>query len=181
MGADEGRAERFRAVYEEHADRVARYAARRTDGEGVLDVVSETFLVAWRRFDEMPSDALPWLFATARRVIANRRRSSARRQALRLKLATERASTVDPAIPGDLHEVDRRLLAAIRDLPERQREAFVLVAWDGLETSRAARAAGCSVPTFRMRFHRARRRLMTQIGLDGAPASDVRRTMKESR
>lgn len=181
MRADEARAERFRGVYEQHADRVARYAARRTTADDVLDVVSETFLAAWRRFDDVPSDALPWLFATARRVIANGRRSSTRRRALRQKLVAEPGWVADVASPGDLPEVDRRLLAAIRDLPERQREAFMLVAWDGLGPSRAARAAGCSVPTFRMRFHRARHRLMTQMGFDIPATNDVRRTMKESR
>ncbi|HEX2293719.1 MAG TPA: sigma-70 family RNA polymerase sigma factor [Actinomycetota bacterium] len=182
MGADEGRRQRFRVVYEDHAARVARYAARRTDPDDVLDVVSETFLVAWRRFDDVPPDPLPWLLATARRVIANRRRSSTRRRALGQKLAIDAASAAETGSFADLPEVDRRLLEAIRALPPRQREAFMLVAWDDLDPTRAARSAGCNVATFRMRLHRARRRLRNQMTLDPRPATaDVPSTTKEPR
>jgi RNA polymerase sigma-70 factor (ECF subfamily) len=183
MGAEEGRRQRFRVVYEDHAARVARYAARRTEADEVLDVVSETFLVAWRRFDDVPPDPLPWLLGTARRVIANRRRSSTRRRALGRKLAADAVTAVERASPLDAHEVDRRLLAAIRDLPPREREAFMLVAWDDLDASRAARAAGCSAATFRMRLHRARRRLRERVAVSGPEITptDVRATAEEPR
>jgi DNA-directed RNA polymerase specialized sigma24 family protein len=46
MGRDESREARFRALYREHLDAVARYAARRVDHPEVPDVVSEAFLVA---------------------------------------------------------------------------------------------------------------------------------------
>jgi RNA polymerase sigma-70 factor (ECF subfamily) len=66
----------------------------------------------------------------------------------------------------ELSEIDRRLLAAIRDLPAAEREAFVLVAWDDLDSTRAAKVAGCSAATFRMRLHRARRRLKQRMASD---------------
>jgi DNA-directed RNA polymerase specialized sigma24 family protein len=61
---------RFRELYELHASTVARYAARRVPIDDVHDVLSETFLTAWRKLDAVPEDAVPWLFATARRHIA---------------------------------------------------------------------------------------------------------------
>src|SRR5262245_30311394 len=52
------------------------------------DGAADVFLVAWRRLDELPDGAAawPWLYATARRVIANQRRSSRRRAALQERL-----------------------------------------------------------------------------------------------
>lgn len=162
MRSDAGsREDRFRSLYEDHADRVAGYAARRAAPADVGDVVAETFLVAWRRLDEVPRDALPWLLATARGTLANRHRAARRRRALAERLTAQPANATEHD-PGHA-DVDRRLLAAIAELPEAEREAFLLVAWDGLGGSRAARAAGCSAATFRMRLHRARRRLRRHV------------------
>ena len=163
MRRDERREVRFRGLYGEHLDAVARYAARRVDQTEVHDVVSETFLVAWRRLEDVPADALPWLFATARGVISNRRRSSLRRRALGTKLALQVATPPDAP---DRDAVDEALLAAIAALPDAEREAFVLVAWDGLDPARAALAAGCADGTFRMRLHRARARLRQELEAD---------------
>ena len=49
--------------------------------------MAETFLVAWRRLDDVPADALPWLYGVARRVLANQRRSADRGAALERRLA----------------------------------------------------------------------------------------------
>ena len=58
------------------------YALRRTDNtDDAADVLAETFLVAWRRPDEIPPgpQARLWLYGTARRVLANQRRAERRR------------------------------------------------------------------------------------------------------
>lgn len=105
---------------------------------------------------------MPWLFVTARKLIANRHRSIERKRALHDKVAADvRWVLEDQAQPA---EIDRRLLDAIAELPPSEREAFMLVAWDGLDVRRAAKAAACSTGTFRVRLHRARRRLKDQIG-----------------
>jgi RNA polymerase sigma factor (sigma-70 family) len=148
-------------MFMEHYPHVLAYARRRSS-EDAADVVSEVFLTAWRRLDEMPADALPWLFAVARRTIANARRSTARR------------STLPIADPGSVSDtastvIERAEVAeAFRRLSERDREVLMLVAWDGLTPARAARVLGCSVPTFHVRLHRARARLAR--ALDGGHA-----------
>jgi RNA polymerase sigma factor (sigma-70 family) len=177
----ESRERRYRSFYDEHGAAVLRYIARRVPRDDVHDVFSETFLVAWRRQDEIPHDAVPWLFAVARRTIANGRRASRRRNALDEKLATSFVTAqVEPGAPD---EIDHELLAAIRRLPNAEREAFMLVAWDGLRPARAARAAGCSGPTFRVRLHRARRRLRNELTHRDAPSTSSltlsRRQMEE--
>lgn len=151
------RAERFEALFREHYAAVRAYALRRASPESAQDSVGEAFLVAWRRLDEVPQDALPWLFATCRRTLANERRSARRAGALAARVAAEPiAVALDPAeVVGDGDMVR----AALGSLRERHREAIMLTAWEGFAPDRAARAAGCSRGTFAVRLHRARREL----------------------
>ena len=128
--------------------------------------MAETFLVAWRRLDDVPDDPLPWLLVVARNTIANQRRSAARRHrtltevALRQRL--EQASS--DAAPEDVAVTRATMIAALATLTATEREALLLTAWDGLDDVDAARVAGCSPRTFRVRLHRARRRLDHAVG-----------------
>src|SRR4051794_31069206 len=81
------REDRFEEVFREHYDAVRGFAFRRVPGDLAQDAVAETFLVAWRRLDDVPADALPWLYGVARRVLANQRRSADRSSALERRLA----------------------------------------------------------------------------------------------
>ena len=81
------REDRFEELFREHYGAVRGYALRRAPADLAQDAVSETFLVAWRRLDDVPADALPWLFGVARRVLANQRRSADRSSALERRLA----------------------------------------------------------------------------------------------
>lgn len=158
---DDDRRARFDALFAEHYRAVRAYVLRRAVAGAVDDVLAETFLVAWRRVDAVPADALPWLLGVARRVLANQRRAEARRGALieQLRDALPRSPRLDPspALAGPLG-------AALASLSEREREALLLVAWEGLEPRRAARVVGCTSAAFRGRLHRARRRLAAQLG-----------------
>src|SRR2546423_7741391 len=66
------REERFNRLYEEHFEAVRRYVWRR-EPSIADDVVAETFLVAWRRLDDLPVSARPWLIGVARNVRPNLR------------------------------------------------------------------------------------------------------------
>src|SRR4051794_28825364 len=143
--------ERFAALYEAHAAAVLAYARRRVGEEEAEDVLSETFLVVWRRRERVPEDALPWLYAVAGNVIRNRLRAARRRTALTARLAAQ------PAVVDEGR--DPRLFAALARLKPIDREALLLVAWEELEPERAARAAGCSHAAIHVRLHRARKRL----------------------
>jgi RNA polymerase sigma-70 factor (ECF subfamily) len=144
----------FEAVFVEYHDAVTRFAVRRVPEEAVHDVVSETFLTAWRRYDDMRGDPLPWLLGIARRISANQLRGNERRSALVERLGGEARIR-----GGDSSEPDGELLEALASLPERDREALLLVAWDGLSNKQAATVVGCSAPAFAVRLHRARGRL----------------------
>jgi RNA polymerase sigma-70 factor, ECF subfamily len=152
----------FEDLFSTHYRAVRAYAMRRGAGAALEDVLAETFLVAWRRVDEVPADPLPWLLGTARRVLANQRRGGRRRAALGNRLREDLAT--DPggglSLPPGLSD---ELAAALAKLSDRQREALLLVAWEGLSPQQAACAAGCSAATFRVRFHRARQQVAAHL------------------
>jgi RNA polymerase sigma-70 factor (ECF subfamily) len=51
-------------------------------------------------------------------------------------------------------------------LSPRDREAVLLLGWDGLSNRQAAKVLGCSVATFAVRLHRARTRLAAALDSD---------------
>jgi len=80
---------RFELLYQEHAGSVLTFARRRIAAADADDVVADVFLAAWRRWDEVPRDPLPWLLGIARGALANRHRGEARASALRDRLRSE--------------------------------------------------------------------------------------------
>jgi RNA polymerase sigma-70 factor (ECF subfamily) len=156
-------------LFRENYPEVRAYALRRAPHEAAQDAVSETFLVAWRRLDDVPDDALPWLFGVARRTLANQRRSAGRGQALEQRLASASA-VAGPTDPADKVGDTELVRLALARLSENDREALTLVAWHGLTGPRAAAAAGCSRAAFAVRLHRARARLARELEqLEAAP------------
>lgn len=148
---------RFETLYAAHAGAVLAYARRRGAAGDADDVVAEVFLIAWRRMGDVPDDARGWLLAVARRVQANARRGSSRQEALQERIASE-----SRAQPADAPE-DGRLLAALATLREDDREALLLVAWEGLSHRQAAEVLGVRESTFGVRVHRAKRRLIRAL------------------
>lgn len=168
------REDRFETLFGNHYPAVRAYALRRTSPDAAQDVVAETFLVAWRRLDEVPADALPWLYGVARRVLANQRRSAERGDALARRLAGS-TSGAAPEDPGERAGDAELVRLALGRLPEPSREALMLVAWHGLSGARAARAAGCSRAAFAVRLHRARGRLAAELAaLEPPTVSNVK-------
>jgi RNA polymerase sigma factor (sigma-70 family) len=146
------------ALWHDWHRHVLSYALRRTDPATAEDVVAETFVIAWRRLDDVPEPPLPWLLGVARRVLANQRRAERRRRALvdRLSVRASAPSALDGA-PQD------RALTALAALGERDREALLLHAWEGLDHAEAGTVLGCSAATFAVRLHRARRRFEREL------------------
>jgi RNA polymerase sigma-70 factor (ECF subfamily) len=174
---------RFGGLYRDQGRAILAYALRRVeDPEDAADVVAETFLVAWRRLDEVPigAGARLWLFAVARRVIANRHRAARRRSRLGERLAeslrTELATRPAPA--GEAAEA----LRAIGGLGDDDRELLLLVSWEELSPGEAAKVLGISSLAARSRLHRARRRLralLEQSDSAGSRGSEL--DMEEAR
>jgi RNA polymerase sigma factor (sigma-70 family) len=174
--ARDSRSRRFEAIFQSTHSRVLTYALRRSAIRNAAeDVVSETFLVAWRRFDAIPEEPLPWLLGTARKVLANQRRSTRRRDALGPRVALETAEPTDRATPVAEQIEERQAFAqAFASLPVRDREVLSLVAWEGLEPREAAQVMDCSAATFSLRLFRARQRLLKELRTEemGGPVNE---------
>ena len=167
--------ERFVELWRQYGPRVLAYALRHVDPDSAQDVLSETFLTAWRRLADVPNQPLPWLLVVARNTIANVRRSSARQA--RLVTELERLQQVaEPAAAADVPLTQREaVLARLAELTPREREALLLVTWDGLSPKQASTVADCSLPAFHVRLFRARQRLQAGLDLGPAPATEPSR------
>jgi RNA polymerase sigma-70 factor (ECF subfamily) len=160
------RRDRFQTLYEENYERLLGYALRRAGREDAADVVAETFLVAWRRLDEVPTgeEARLWLYGTARRVLANQQRGDRRRERLAGRVRTHVVHEVEHG-PAD-SEFEGAAAAFARLRPD-DRELLALVAWEGLDAGEVARVCGCSRNAARIRLHRARRRFARELARAG--------------
>jgi RNA polymerase sigma-70 factor (ECF subfamily) len=160
---------RFEELYRQHVGDVAAYALRRTSPDVAEDVVADTFLVVWRRLERVPDKPLPWLYAVARRTLANHRRSAARLESL-----TQRLQFEFRAVPPN--PVDGGLLDALRSLRGDDREVLMLIAWEGLTPTEAAQALDCSPVACRIRLHRARKRLARALDHPVRPSGELSTT-----
>ena len=175
------RQERFRELYSAHVDAVLGYSLRRVDRpEDAGDVVSETFLVAWRRISDVPDGegARLWLYGVARRTLANHRRGEGRRTALGDRLRHDLSTTV----PDHSFAVTEQetLRAALARLADRDREILELAAWEELEPREIAEVLGISSVAVRSRLSRSRARLRQVLshvpGNDPPPAGHLSST-----
>ncbi|MGH3009890.1 MAG: RNA polymerase sigma factor [Gaiellaceae bacterium] len=167
---------RLEALFRRHYRDVAVYVRRRAEPDLVDDVVAETFLVAWRRLEEVPINARPWLIGVARKTLSTQRRSTGRRRSLvtRLEAAQRSAEQSDQSTELGVAEALMRLSA-------KDREAITLVAWEGLTPSEAALVIGQSSIAFRVRLHRAKARLREQLDTQGAPTAPPTLSSREIR
>ena len=165
---DERRRCAFEQLFADHLRTVSAYVRRRASADEVDDVVAETFLVAWRRLEDVPPEPKGWLLGVARRVLANQRRATARRAAL----TASAAATMSPG--AHAAEGGSRALRALAKLSERDRDLLLLAAWDGLTADEIAAVVGCSRAAAKVRLHRARRRLQRKLAeLDTVDADAV--------
>src|SRR5215471_9776953 len=129
----------FGLIYDRHAPTVLRYLGRRVGAEIAEGLVGELFRVAFERrrtFDASRVSALPWLYGIGSNLLLKHRRSEARRL---------RASA--------------RMAAAGEALPDDERLALLLFAWEDLSYQDVAEALELPIGTVRSRLTRARTRL----------------------
>lgn len=164
----------FEALYRATAPRVYAYARRHVGADLAEDVVAETFAVAWRRRDRVPDDALPWLLVTARNLISNHRRTAARADRLWFDAVRELWHRPVAADPQDVVAARSLALHALAACTRPEREALLLVAWDGLKPAQAAAVAGCSTRAFTVRLSRARKRFTRALEAQDCSAEPER-------
>lgn len=163
--------EEFAALFDRHAVKVHRYAARRISPQVADDIVSETFLVAFDKrttFDLNMVDAVPWLLGIATTLL----KQHARREAVAWKgMIAEIAADVVPdaiELAGARMDAERsvkRISTALRRLSPGDRDVVLLYAWGDLDYAGISLALGIPVGTVRSRLNRARRLLRSALDI----------------
>ena len=159
-----GDRDRYAALVERYRDRYARYAARMLgSADAAEDAVQDAFV---RAFDQLaqckePEKFVGWFFLILRnRCFAERRRD-------RTSAPLEAAETVAAAdrTDGGAETAERRraLQQALLELTPDQREVFVLKHVEGLSYGEIAERLSTSVPSLKMRMHRAYDKLREQL------------------
>ncbi|MEV4114996.1 RNA polymerase sigma factor [Nonomuraea sp. NPDC049695] len=166
--------EEFGAMFTAYRARVHAYAVSRCGLQLAEEVVSETFMVAWRRRGEMPAGAgLPWLLGVARNVTRGLYRDELRRAALDETLRVW-AGQADPDVADEVTE-RAAVLRGLATLSDADKEVLTLVAWHGLTSAQAAEVVGSTRSAFFVRLHRARRRL--EAAMDDAMTAPRQRAL----
>ncbi|HEX5671780.1 MAG TPA: sigma-70 family RNA polymerase sigma factor, partial [Acidimicrobiia bacterium] len=153
---------RFTDIYRRFGQPIHAYCARRTADSQVADAVADTFLVAWRRIDQVPDGdaALPWLYGVAYRVISHQWRHRARSRRLKDRLRS--LAQVDEMAPDVLlvrSEEHRVVLAASARLRPIDQEILRLTLWEELSHADVALVLGIEVTAVKQRAYRARQNL----------------------
>lgn len=156
----------FSEIFERHVRPVGGYVRRRVGEDAVDDVLSETFLVAFRRrasFDHRHESALSWLLGIATRLVKSHRALEARQWRA---FQASSADAVDEHMPHaasdsrlDVNAALRALAPRIAALSTKERDTLLLHAWADLTYEQIAAALGVPVGTIRSRLNRIRRKL----------------------
>ena len=160
---------RFDALFASYRADMVAYCSWRADGAtDAQDAAAEVFLTAWRRLDQVPEGeaARVWLYATARKVLANQRRSNRRRMALQERLTVQAAP-----VSTEPTEDEALVREALRRLGPQDGEVLLLAEWEGLSPAQIAVVLDCLTVTARGRLHRARRRF--QAAFEDLRAGDA--------
>ncbi len=157
----------FELIYTTHYDAVLRYCLRRSSMQDALDAAGETFAVAWRRRDALPSDRpLPWLYGTAKRVLSNQRRSTARQSKTVRRMRPEHGFEPGPEAQAVHHAEVAEILDALDRLGPDDREIIRLAGWEELPRDGIAEVLGCSPNAATKRLHRALNHLAAELGTE---------------
>jgi RNA polymerase sigma-70 factor (ECF subfamily) len=171
IGRSLGEPEAFGAIYDRHAPALLRFLSRRAGARIAEGLVGELFRIAFERrktFDTSRSSALPWLYGIGSNLLLKHRRDEARRLRANARMAA------DDAVDGrsSARAIEARLLFprvadAIEALPDDEREALLLFAWEELPYQSMAEALDLPIGTVRSRLNRARAHLRELIKPSG--------------
>jgi RNA polymerase sigma-70 factor (ECF subfamily) len=154
----------FGAIFARHAEAILRYAARRAGREAAEGLIGEVFRVAFERrksYDTSYPSARPWLYGIAANLLSKHRRAEARRLRANARLLAEQVASDSgrAARTADTQHLLAQIVDRIEALPEGEREALLLYAWEELPYEEIAAALSVPVGTVRSRLNRARARL----------------------
>jgi RNA polymerase sigma-70 factor, ECF subfamily len=169
LDGESERRRRIEELFARHGGTVYAFARRRASAADADEIVSDTFLVAWRRLDAVPAEPLPWLLNVARHSLANRARSEVRQAALQTRIAGLARTPAASDPHDDAAVLTARVARALDALSPAEYDALTLLAWEGLTPDEVATVLGCSRAAVYLRLARARRRFRRSMDDDADP------------
>jgi RNA polymerase sigma factor (sigma-70 family) len=161
----------FSALFDRHATTMFRYFVRRVGPDDADSLLGELFRIAFEKragFDTARAEARPWLYGIASNLLARHRQREARRLDATARLVRTSVTTSDLFTEVDARVDASRLWTevaeAIATLPQGERDALLLFAWEGMPYDQIATALAVPVGTVRSRLNRARGRLRELVG-----------------
>jgi RNA polymerase sigma-70 factor (ECF subfamily) len=157
---------RFEAIWRQHRRQVLAYCLRRAPSADAEDACAETFLVVWRRIDEIPPDprTVLALYGIARRVLSNQSRSFHRRGRLHTKLTNLGVAPPDDPLHVVVQSADDRAVSdAVQRLKTTDREIVMLDVWEDLSRAEIAEVMGMTRAAVDQRIHRAYQKLARSL------------------
>ena len=154
----------FGGIFDRHGTTLHRYLVRRVGASDADGLLGELFRIAFERrdaYDTARAEARPWLYGIATNLIARHRRSEGRRLRATARLTVDRGDDhIDHVVEAiAASQLLPDVVAAIAELPEGERDALVLHAWEQLGYDEIATALDIPIGTVRSRLNRARTRL----------------------
>jgi RNA polymerase sigma factor (sigma-70 family) len=153
---------RFEAIWREHRHQIMAYCLRRASSADADDACAETFLVVWRRIDDIPPapKTLLSLYGIARKVLSNQSRAFHRRGRLHTRLTNlGMAPVADPLHVVVQSAEDRLVAGAVGKLKPTDREIVMLDVWEDLSRAEIADVMGMTRAAVDQRIHRAYQKL----------------------
>jgi RNA polymerase sigma-70 factor (ECF subfamily) len=149
----------FNDLFRSYLSETSRFIARRTKAEDVEDLAADLFALAWQKRDSIPEGLeLPWLYKSARYLIANHNRKQQGRTSV---LATLQEPQSAPSAES-IALADLELADAWKALSTKEKEILSLWAFEGLEPKQLAVALEKSENACAIALSRAKSKL-TQL------------------
>ena len=172
IGRSQGEPEAFGLIYDRHAATLLRFLGRRAGAKVAEGLVGELFRIAFERrktFDASRASALPWLYGIGANLLLKHRRGEARRlrASARIAASLEAESGRASAAALDARVLFSRVADVIETLPDGEREALLLFAWEELSYQSVAEALELPIGTVRSRLNRARAHLRELLKPNG--------------
>jgi RNA polymerase sigma factor (sigma-70 family) len=165
---------RFESLFLSNRAGIFGYFLRRAHSNpDAADLLAETFLIAWRKLDEVPAQDAGrlWLFGVARRLLANYHRHERVENSMAAKLRVQMAGQAEQHFGREVALFDEVIASSVDSLRTEDREIIELSAWENLTPTEIANVMGMKPGTVRVRLHRIRRIIASHLISAGYPAA----------
>jgi RNA polymerase sigma-70 factor, ECF subfamily len=165
----------FERFYRHNFVALSRYVARRLPLSSRDEVIAAAFVIAWKKFADVESPTLPWLYRIASFEVAHERRRLGRFPEV---VSISDINVTDKYALEDVMDIS----AAFSQLTPSDQEILRLLFWDDLERAEIGEVIGCSINATNVRIHRALERLrgaISRVDVSTHPPSNRNTEMKE--